>query len=82
MLTKENAANHLVSLRLTARNLYPLGVLLEKSGRCETRHLQWLRQSLRYSLFFCAARLREMAKRIIPVDYKFLKVFHPYPLTP
>jgi hypothetical protein len=24
MLTKENAANHLVSLRLIARNLYPL----------------------------------------------------------
>jgi hypothetical protein len=46
------------SLGLPAAD-YP--VLLKKDGRCETRHFQWLRQSSRYSFFFCAARLREMA---------------------
>jgi hypothetical protein len=42
---------------------YP--VLLKKEGRCETRHFQRLRQSSRYSFFFCAARLREMALNYI-----------------
>jgi len=32
MLAKENAANHLVSLRLTARNLYPLGYCSKNQG--------------------------------------------------
>jgi hypothetical protein len=47
--------------------------LLKITGRCETRRLQRLRQSSRYSGYFFTARLREMAFKKCP--YKLTQLF-------